>query len=213
MEVLEKANNEGRMVILLAGRPYHADPFIEHKISHAIADMGIDVITENIAVDEGSAIYNELNAVSQWAYPNRIFKAASFVANSNMNLHYVELTSFGCGPDAFILDEVGSILKRRGKNITVLKIDDVNNIGSLRLRIRSLVESLKLKSELEINYSDNKINNLSRTKVFTIEDRKRTIIAPYFAEGYSEFLPSLFKLLGYNFVNLPIIVNVIIYNV
>ena len=66
--------NEGRMVILLAGRPYHADPFIEHKISHAIADMGIDVITENIAVDEGSAIYNELNAVSQWAYPNRIFK-------------------------------------------------------------------------------------------------------------------------------------------
>lgn len=203
MEVLEKANNEGRMVILLAGRPYHADPFIEHKISHAIADMGIDVITENIAVDEGSAIYNELNAVSQWAYPNRIFKAASFVANSNMNLHYVELTSFGCGPDAFILDEVGSILKRRGKNITVLKIDDVNNIGSLRLRIRSLVESLKLKSELEINYSDNKINNLSRTKVFTIEDRKRTIIAPYFAEGYSEFLPSLFKLLGYNFVNLP----------
>ena len=106
--------------------------------------MGIDVITENVAAHEGQAVYDELNAMAQWAYPNRIFKAAHWVGNNPYNnLHMVELTSFGCGPDAFILDEVRAILSRYGKNLTVLKIDDVNNIGSLRLRVRSLVESVR----------------------------------------------------------------------
>lgn len=92
-----------------AARPYHIDPLIEHKISHAIADMGIDVITENVAAVSGAGVYDELNAVTQWSYPNRIFKAAYFVGNSTYpKLHLVQLTSFGCGPDAFILDEVGS---------------------------------------------------------------------------------------------------------
>ena len=128
-EVLHNAVSEGRMVILLAARPYHIDPLIEHKISQAIADMGIDVITENVATHSGADVYSHINALCQWAYPN---------------LHIVELTSFGCGPDAFILDEVRSILDRHGKNLTVLKIDDVNNIGSLKLRIRSLVDSVSI---------------------------------------------------------------------
>ena len=126
------------MVILLAARPYHIDPLIQHKIADAIAAMGIDVVTENIATHEGQGVYGEINALCQWAYPNRIFKAAHFVGNSDYKgLHMVQLTSFGCGPDAFILDEVRGILGRYGKNLTVLKIDDVNNIGSLRLRVRS----------------------------------------------------------------------------
>ncbi len=144
MQVFYEARAAGRMVILLAARPYHIDPLIQHKIADAIAAMGIDVITENVAAHEGQGVYDELNAMAQWAYPNRIFKAAHWVGNSPYNnLHMVELTSFGCGPDAFILDEVRTILSRYGKNLTVLKIDDVNNIGSLRLRVRSLVESVK----------------------------------------------------------------------
>lgn len=199
-EVLELATKENRMVILLAARPYHTDPMIEHKISQAIAYMGIDVITEHVATQLGSSVFEEVNAVSQWAYPNRIFKAAYFAGKyPKKNLHFVELTSFGCGPDAFILDEVNAILRRFGKNLTILKIDDVNNIGSLRLRIRSLVESCK--SELaESSEVDRKFVT---TKTFETADRQRTIIAPYFAEGYSEFLPSLFKLLGYKLVVLP----------
>ncbi|MBR6083189.1 MAG: 2-hydroxyacyl-CoA dehydratase [Salinivirgaceae bacterium] len=199
-EVLELATKENRMVILLAARPYHTDPMIEHKISQAIAYMGIDVITEHVATKLGSSVFEEVNAVSQWAYPNRIFKAAYFAGKyPRKNLHFVELTSFGCGPDAFILDEVNAILKRFGKNLTILKIDDVNNIGSLRLRIRSLVESCKadLAAESKID------RKFETTKIFEKEDRRRTIIAPYFAEGYSEFLPSLFKLAGYNLVVLP----------
>ncbi len=197
---LQRATDEGRMVILLAGRPYHTDPFVEHRVAQAIADMGIDVITEHVARRAGTEVFDELNALSQWAYPNRIFKAAHFVAkNPYANLHFVELTSFGCGPDAFILDEVNAILRRENKNLTVLKIDDVNNIGSLRLRIRSLVESAKIATEVQEKTSKPFVS----TKIFDFDDRRRTLLAPDFAEGYSEFFPSVFKLAGYTLVNLP----------
>ncbi|MBO4402599.1 MAG: 2-hydroxyacyl-CoA dehydratase, partial [Bacteroidales bacterium] len=195
--ILEKAKKENRMVILLAGRPYHIDPLIQHKIADSIADMGIDVITENISLFNGDEVYDEINGITQWAYPNRILKAARFVAGSEENIHFVELTSFGCGPDAFITDEVNEVLKRKGKNLTLLKIDDMNNIGSLRLRIRSLVESLKFHYQRPVDQP------VRRLPVYTKEDRHRKILAPYFAEGYSEFLPSIFALMGYELINLP----------
>lgn len=199
-DILEKADREGRMVILLAARPYHTDPLIEHKISWAIADMGIDVITENVASKAGAGVYEELNAVTQWAYPNRIFKAAHFVGNhKGENLQMVELTSFGCGPDAFILDEVNTILRRYSKNLTILKIDDVNNIGSLKLRVRSLVDSCKISATPE----SSEVKPYETTRIFGLDDKRRTLLAPYFAEGYSEFIPALMKIAGYNLVNLP----------
>ncbi|MCR5064237.1 MAG: acyl-CoA dehydratase activase-related protein [Bacteroidales bacterium] len=199
--VLQKAISDGRMVILLASRPYHADPLIEHKVSQSIADMGIDVITENVATHAGSGVYRNINALSQWAYPNRIFKAAWFVGQHPYPaLHMMQLTSFGCGPDAFILDEVRGILDRHNKNLTVLKIDDVNNIGSLRLRIRSLVDSASLSNNPVIKQpSDQPFT----TKPFTDEDRRRTILAPFFAEGYSEYLTTIFQMMGYKLVSLP----------
>ena len=200
LDTLEDAIIENRMVILLAGRPYHIDPLVEHQVAQAICDMGVDVITEDVSVLSGEDVYDELNAVSQWSYPNRIFKSAYFVGRHNYpNLHFVQLTSFGCGPDAFFIDEVGSILKRYNKNQTILKIDDVNNIGSLRLRIRSLIESVRMARAT----SDAAPVKKRETKIFEEEDRRRTIIAPYFAEGYSEYLPSLMKLAGYNLVCLP----------
>ena len=195
--IVEQAKRENRMVILLAGRPYHIDPLIQHKIADCITDMGIDVITENISLFNGDEVFEEINGISQWAYPNRILKAARYVAGSEENIHFVELTSFGCGPDAFIIDEINELLKRHGKSLTLLKIDDVNNIGSLRLRIRSLVESLKF------HHGRSEHIPLRRLPVYTKADRSRKIIAPYFAEGYSEFLPSLFALMGYQLINLP----------
>ena len=209
MQVFNEARAAGRMVILLAARPYHIDPLIQHKIADAIAAMGIDVITENIATHEGQAVYDELNAMAQWAYPNRIFKAAHWVGNSSYNnLHMVELTSFGCGPDAFILDEVRAILSRYGKNLTILKIDDVNNIGSLRLRVRSLVESVKKSVSPKDGLYSVSDSGLSAqrsftTKPFEVEDKGRVILTPYFAEGYNEFLPTIFALAGYRIESLP----------
>ncbi len=212
MQVFNEARAAGRMVILLAARPYHIDPLIQHKIADAIAAMGIDVITENVAAHEGQGVYDELNAMAQWAYPNRIFKAAHWVGNSPYNnLHMVELTSFGCGPDAFILDEVRAILSRYGKNLTVLKIDDVNNIGSLRLRVRSLVESVRksvspkdgLYSVSDSGLSAQRSQLPFTTKPFEHSDRDRVILTPYFAEGYNEFLPTIFSLAGYRIESLP----------
>ncbi len=212
MQVFNEARAAGRMVILLAARPYHIDPLIQHKIADAIAAMGIDVITENVAAHEGQAVYDELNAMAQWAYPNRIFKAAHWVGNNPYNnLYMVELTSFGCGPDAFILDEVRAILSRYGKNLTVLKIDDVNNIGSLRLRVRSLVESVRksvspkdgLYSVSDSGLSAQRSQLPFTTKPFEVEDKGRVILTPYFAEGYNEFLPTIFALAGYRIESLP----------
>ncbi len=192
----ETANNS-EMVIVLAGRPYHIDPLIQHKIAENAADMGADVITENIGGKENSTIFQETLHISQWAYPNRLLKAAHWVSQQPQHVQMVLLTSFGCGPDAFILDEVKEVLRRKGKNLTILKIDDVNNIGSLRLRIRSMLEMTNLQKREERNLP------FETTKIFGIEDKHRTIIAPYFANTYSEFLPSIFKLAGYKLVNLP----------
>ena len=238
LQILREAEQAGRMVILLAARPYHVDPLIQHRIAEAIADMGVDVITENVATHEGQGVYNELNALCQWAYPNRIFKAAYFVGKHTYpRLHMVELTSFGCGPDAFILDEVRQVLRRYHKNLTILKIDDVNNIGSLRLRVRSLIEStvgdtttagaerpsddcpITALSDRASRCQTDIVSNVNQsfsaavgqqsapapitTKPFLPEDRKRTIIAPYFAEGYTEFIPTILAMAGYHVEPLP----------
>ena len=198
VEVVAKARAENRMVVVLAGRPYHSDPLIQHKISDCIADMGIDVVTEFIAGENDTDVYKELMAVTQWTYPNRIFKAAHYVANSDDNVHFMMVTSFGCGPDAFIIDETHDILDRRGKSFTLLKVDDVNNIGSLQLRVRSMVESLKFSHQEKVS------KPYITTPPFTDADKKRTILAPYFAGGYSEFMPTFFKMAGYNMINLPL---------
>lgn len=197
-EIVAKAKKEGRMVVVLAGRPYHSDPLIQHKVSDCIADMGIDVVTEFVAGDEDATVYKELMSVTQWTYPNRIFKAAHYVANSPDNVHFMMITSFGCGPDAFIIDETHDILDRKGKSFTLLKVDDVNNIGSLHLRVRSMVESLKFSHQQKVD------KPFVTTPPFTDADRRRTILAPYFAGGYSEFVPTAFKMAGYNMINLPL---------
>lgn len=197
-EIVQEARNAHRMVIVLAGRPYHSDPLIQHKISDVLADMGIDVVTEFVADKNDVSVYQELMAVTQWTYPNRIFKAAHYVAQSHDNIYFMMLTSFGCGPDAFIIDEVHDILHRKGKSLTLLKVDDINNIGSLRLRVRSMVESLQFSQKRVVN------KPFISTPPFQLPDKRRTIIAPYFANGYSEFIPTIFQMAGYNLVTLPL---------
>lgn len=194
LEVLHQAEAEGRLCLLLASRPYHTDPLIQHKLAEAIAEMGYDVLTENVAMQQGRTVYEHLNACSQWAYPNRIFKAAEFVGHTP-HLQMLQLTSFGCGPDAFILDEVRAILSRYHKNLTVLKIDDVNNLGSLILRVRSLIESVE--AERHSASSPVSPKPYITTKTFMPQDRERTILVPFFAEGYNDFLPTIFRMAGY----------------
>ncbi|MCD8185443.1 MAG: acyl-CoA dehydratase activase-related protein [Rikenellaceae bacterium] len=195
----QDSKTEGKMTIVLAGRPYHTDPLIQHKLSDMISDMGVTVLTEDIVRNDESISISQSHLVSQWSYINRILRAAQWVAEQGHEVHFVQMTSFGCGPDAFLLDEVKSILNRYGKSLTLLKIDDVNNIGSIKLRVRSVVESLKFSHNQHRRQADPFLT----TKVYRPADRKRTILAPFFTDYISPLIPPLLKLAGYNCVSLP----------
>lgn len=196
--LVDKARSEDRMVILLAGRPYHNDSLVQHKVSEIITSFGVDVITEDIVRSNYDDELKDVNIIPQWTYVNRIMKAAQWVAQTKDKVHFVQLTSFGCGPDAFVLDEVNDVLRRAHKNLTILKVDDVNNAGSLKLRIRSLIESLKFKNEKVVAPEP-----FVTTPVFTEDERFRTILVPYFSDFFSPLIPPAFGLMGENVVNLP----------
>ncbi len=196
-DILHKYEEQSRLTVLLLGRPYHSDPLIQHKVSDIIAGMGVNVISDDIVRDMDIPL-NDVHFVSQWAYTNRILKAAKWGAMQDDNVQCVQLTSFGCGPDAFLTDAVRDLVMNYGKSLTLLKLDDIDNVGSLKLRIRSLVESLKLSRN-----KTRKIYEFKTVPVFEVKDRRRTILAPYFTPFISPVIPPVMKLAGYNVVNLP----------
>ena len=199
-QVWQQGARDGMLTILLAGRPYHTDPLIQHKLSDTIAAMGVNVITEDIA-RSASVPMDDVHFVSQWAYANRILKAAKWVALQGNDVQCMQMTSFGCGPDAFLTDETRSLLKRYGKTLTLLKIDDISNTGSLRLRVRSAIESLKL-SLKEKNTAG--VEPFVTTPPFEKQDRRRKMIAPFFTPYLSPLIPPLMKLNGYEVDILPV---------
>ena len=197
MEIIENAKRDNRLLVVLAGRPYHADPLINQKTPDIISDLGASVISEDSLAAYLDVIH--LQIIPQWAYPNRILNAAQWVANQDYNVTFVQLNSFGCGPDAVLVDEVTDILRASGKSNTVIRIDEINSTGSILLRVRSLMESYKV-----MNLKERPVRHERQTvKPFGVEDKNRTILAPYFAEGYSDIIPVLFEMSGYKLVNLP----------
>ncbi|MDF2685223.1 MAG: 2-hydroxyglutaryl-CoA dehydratase, partial [Clostridia bacterium] len=137
LDYIKKHKKRG---IVLAGRPYHVDPEINHGIHNLIGSYDMVVLTE----DSISNIYKPqrpLRVVDQWAYHSRLYAAAHVVANTE-NLELIQLNSFGCGVDAITTDQVEEILESAQKIYTVLKIDEVNNLGAARVRIRSLISAL-----------------------------------------------------------------------
>ena len=204
-EILADSRRQGRMTILLAGRPYHTDPLIQHRLSETIAAMGVNVISEDIVREAPELPDGDTNTVRQWAYVNRIIKAAQWVAGQRSDVQFVQMTSFGCGPDAFIQDEVRSLLARHGKVYTLLKIDDVSNVGSLKLRVRSLIESLQSRTEpaAELSHPASRSTLLETTRIFTRDDERRTILVPHISEFITPLLPALGTLAGYRLEVLP----------
>lgn len=199
-EVLNEGREKHKLIILLAGRPYHNDPLIQHKVSDMIAAMGVYVITDDIVRQQEISL-EKTHYLSQWAFTNRILKATKWAAMQEGDIQYMQMTSFGCGPDAFLIDEVRNLLKRYGKNLTLLKIDDVNNIGSIKLRVRSLVESLNF----SLKHSQAKDPEpFVSTAPFTKKDKKKKILAPFFTPFISPLIPSIMKVAGYEMETLPL---------
>ena len=141
-EYILDARNKNQEIIVLAGRPYHQDPQVNHGIDKLISEMGATVISE-----EAISHLNEkfpVGVLNQWTYHSRLYSAAKYcIHNKDMNL--VQLVSFGCGLDAVTTDECKSILERNNKIYTQIKIDEITNLGAVKIRLRSLFAALKQK--------------------------------------------------------------------
>lgn len=138
-EIIKKARERKMPIIVLAGRPYHIDPEINHGIQKLITGLGLAVITEDSVAHLADT--PELTVLNQWTYHSRLYRAAKYVT-TQPDMQLVQLVSFGCGIDAITTDEVRSILESGGKLYTQLKIDEINNLGAAKIRLRSLVAAM-----------------------------------------------------------------------
>ena len=193
VEYIEKNNLKG---IVLAGRPYHVDPEVNHGIDTLITSLGLCVLTEDSISSQAEP--KPLRVVNQWVFHARLYAAADFVGKHD-NLELVQLNSFGCGVDAVTTDQVEEILTSYGKMYTLIKIDEINNLGAVRIRIRSLLASMKKRlanKELEKGTGDYEIHK----KIFTKEmkDEGYTILIPQMAPIHFELLETAVRSCGYN---------------
>jgi predicted nucleotide-binding protein (sugar kinase/HSP70/actin superfamily) len=179
------------------GRPYHIDPLINHNIPDLLTDFGVDIITEDCIPMAGEALENRY-VMTQWEYINRYFHVARWVGE-RANVELVQLNSFGCGPDPFILDEVRAMLASYGKRPTVIRIDEIESSGSTKLRLRSMMASLRSADSHGLHQRLPR----SSTKIYEAEDRIRTVIVPDFSPFTSPPIVRPFQDMGYQIVTLP----------
>ncbi|WP_148550110.1 2-hydroxyacyl-CoA dehydratase [Paraclostridium bifermentans] len=192
IEIINKNNKRG---IVLAGRPYHIDPEINHGIPELINSLDMAVLTEDSVAHLGK-LEEPLRVVDQWTYHSRLYRAANFV-NSEKNIELVQLNSFGCGLDAVTTDQVQEILNGEGKIYTCIKIDEGNNLGAAKIRLRSLKASIE---ERDINglkvekrkktYIKGKINKSTKSNY--------TILMPQMSPIHFELVEHAIKSCGYN---------------
>lgn len=186
--------------IVLAGRPYHLDPEINHGIPEMIHSYGFAVISED-AISHLKRIERPLRVVDQWMYHTRLYAAATYVAEEK-DLDLIQLNSFGCGLDAVTTDQVQEILERYGKIYTLIKIDEINNLGAARIRIRSLIAAINERDKM--GFELKKSGSLTKRILFTNEmKREHTILAPQMSPIHFELLQPGFRKAGYNIEILP----------
>ena len=196
-KALKNMEAEGGRGIVLVGRPYHVDPEINHGIPEMIASYGLTVFTEDsIPVDFKPA--RPVRVVDQWVFHSRLYTAAEFVSSRN-DLDLIQLNSFGCGLDAVTTDQVAEILEKSNKLYTLLKIDEVNNLGAARIRIRSLIAAMNMRRDKGITAKP-AYAGYKRTE-FTKEmfDKRYTILAPQMSPIHFNILEPVFRKYGYNF--------------
>lgn len=194
-EVLAYLAETGRTGIVLCGRPYHIDPEINHGIPELINSYGIAVLTED-SISHLSKVERPINVSDQWMYHSRLYSAANY-AKGNKQLEVIQLNSFGCGLDAVTTDTVKDILTKSGRIYTVLKIDEVNNLGAARIRIRSLISAVRVRKKHKIEPKP--VSAAIKRVEFTKEMRKDyTLLVPQMSPIHFEFLEPALKSCGYN---------------
>lgn len=196
LEYMEKNELHG---IVLAGRPYHLDPEINHGIPELINSYNMVVFTED-SISHLGKLSRPLTVLDQWMYHTRLYKAAKFVSTRN-DLDLVQLNSFGCGLDAITCDQVSDILNSSNKIYTCLKIDEISNLGAARIRIRSLLSALKLKNQNnETIYNKSNDNYINKKTLYTttMKNENWTILCPQMSPIHFDFIEPAFRSAGYN---------------
>ena len=191
--------------IVLAGRPYHVDPEVNHGIDTLITSLGLCVLSEDSILNPEKGVSQRLRVVDQWTFHSRLYAAAEYVGKHDF-LELVQLNSFGCGVDAVTTDQVEEILKSYDNMYTLIKIDEINNLGAIRIRIRSLLASMnrRIKQKEEEKKSEEKQKELgnyaSKRVAFTKEmkDSKYTILMPQMIPIHFELFETGMQSCGYN---------------
>ena len=199
-EVIKMLDETGNRGIVLAGRPYHLDPEVNHGIPELINSYNMAVLTED-SISHLHEVERPLNVMDQWMYHSRLYAAANFVKTKD-NLDLIQLNSFGCGLDAVTTDQVSDILTGSDKIYTSLKIDEVNNLGAARIRIRSLIAAIRVREKNKTKRS--LVSTSVSNPVFTKEMKKDyTILCPQMSPIHFELVQTVFNHFGYNIVILP----------
>ena len=186
----------GKRGIVLAGRPYHIDPEINHGIPELIASYDLAVLTEDsLPID--FAPQRPIRVVDQWVYHSRLYSAAEFVLKRD-DLELIQLNSFGCGLDAVTTDQLSEILEGSGKLYTVLKIDEVNNLGAARIRIRSLLAAMNMRREHNILTTSTAVAYKRQEFTKDMFERGYTILCPQMSPIHFELLEPVFAKHGFH---------------
>ena len=186
----------GKRGIVLTGRPYHIDPEINHGIPELIASYDLAVLTEDsLPID--FAPQRPIRVVDQWVYHSRLYSAAEFVLKRD-DLELIQLNSFGCGLDAVTTDQLSEILEGSGKLYTVLKIDEVNNLGAARIRIRSLLAAMNMRREHNILTTSTAVAYKRQEFTKDMFERGYTILCPQMSPIHFELLEPVFAKHGFH---------------
>ena len=197
---VEYAREHGKKIIVLSGRPYHLDTEINHGINKMILSYDMVVVSED-SICNNARLPRPIRVLDQWVYHSRLYKAANVVGTMD-DAELVQLNSFGCGVDAVTTDEVEEILENSGKFYTVLKIDEGNNLGAIRIRIRSLKAAMeeREKNGVKAKHSEKSFER----KLFTEDMRKNyTLLIPQMSPIHFQYLEVAFRESGYNAVVIP----------
>ena len=208
LKYIEENNLRG---IVLAGRPYHVDPEINHGIDTLITSLGLCVLSEDSICEPHNGVDKKLRVVDQWVFHSRLYAAAEFVGKHDF-LEMIQLNSFGCGVDAVTTDQVEEILKSYENMYTLIKIDEINNLGAIRIRIRSLLASMnkriaqkKLEEQEKQKEQENSQNTtcslgdyeVKRIPFTKLMKENYTILCPQMAPVHFELYETALQSLGY----------------
>ena len=195
-ETLKYIEENNLKAVVVAGRPYHNDPEVNHGIDTMITSLGLSVLTED-SISHLGELKRPLRVVDQWMYHSRLYSAADVVGKHD-NLELIQLNSFGCGVDAVTTDQVEDILSSYNKMYTLIKIDEINNLGAVRIRVRSLLASMEKRLKSKTNNIEHS-GNYGVNKVIFTKDMKEdyTILVPQMAPIHFELLEVSMKSSGY----------------